>query len=93
MSPSGRERRLGGTGWTPMPSSSSRDREEEGRSLDREVSLLRDALRDRGELGRAELAAASGARYWGPGRFRSALKEAMRRGALVPTRRGRYGPS
>jgi hypothetical protein len=90
MSPSERERGLGGTGWTPMPSSSSRDHDEEASSLEREVRLIEAALGDRGELRLTELAEASGSRHWGPGRFRRALKEAMRRGVVVAPRRGRY---
>lgn len=90
MSPSERERGLGGTGWTPMPSSSSRNHDEETRSLHHEVRVIQDTLGDRGELGRAELAEECGGRYWGPGRFRSALKDATRRGVVVASRRGLY---
>jgi hypothetical protein len=75
-----------------MPSSSSRDGGEERRSLEAEVALIQETLRQRGELPRAELARASGARYWGPGRFGGALKEAVRRRLVLVPRRGRYGP-
>ena len=60
--------------------------------LDREIEIIARALVDRGTIRREELAQAVGARYWGPGRFRAALREAVeegraRRVARTPTRR------
>jgi hypothetical protein len=75
-----------------MPSSSSRDAEEEQWWLDREIDMLQNALRERGELDRAALRDAVGHRSWGPGRFRRALREALRRRAIATPRRRRYGP-
>ena len=85
-----RPRGAGGSGWTPMPSSSSRDEAEEDRSLDREIDKLQAVLRERGELSHGELGDAVGGRYWGPGRFARALREAVRRRAITSPVRRRY---
>jgi MFS family permease len=45
--------------------------------MDREVEAIVTALRQHGPIERAALARAVGARYWGPGRFRGALVEAL----------------
>ena len=59
--------------------------------VDREVEIIAEALADAGELTRDELARRVGARHWGPGRFRAALREAIAEGAA--RRSGdRYGP-
>jgi hypothetical protein len=76
-----------------MTSSSGRDRDDERSWLDREVATLQQAVRDRGAVRRSELADAVGARYWGPGRFGRALREAVRRHAVGRQGRGRYGPA
>jgi hypothetical protein len=76
-----------------MPSSSTRDHDHERRALDREIDRLQRTLDERGELSRAALREAAGARYWGPGRFRHALKQALRRHAINASGRRRYGPS
>jgi hypothetical protein len=75
-----------------MPSSSRRDLEEEDWWLDREVDMLERALRERGELSRDALGDAVERRYWGPGRFARAVREALRRRAIATSRRRRYGP-
>jgi hypothetical protein len=87
-----RVRGLGGTGWTPMPSSSSRDDDAEQRWLDHEIDLLHGALREHGELSREALGNAVDRRSWGPGRFSRALREARRRGAIATAGRHRYRP-
>jgi hypothetical protein len=88
-----RTRGRGGSGWAPMTHSSSRDRDDDRFWLEREVELLRRAVADRGDLPRGQLADAVGARYWGPGRFGRALREAVRRRAVGKRGRGRYGPA
>ncbi len=62
--------------------------------LDREVEieLIGRALQDRGSANRRELAQRVGARYWGPGRFRAALREAVVAGQVIRLRRGEYAP-
>jgi hypothetical protein len=79
--------------YTPFPSTSSRDREENEYWLDRELSLIKNLLEDRGELPRKEIGETLGCKYWGPMRFRNALKEGVKRGAFVRTSRGHYGPA
>jgi MFS family permease len=53
------------------------------RALQREVDLIVQALGDRGQLERAVLAQAVGARFWGPGRMSVALSETIARGLVV----------
>ncbi len=54
--------------------------------------MIERALAEHGELGRQDLARRIGARYWGPGRFRNALREAVAEGAATRVGRDRYGP-
>src|SRR5581483_3539859 len=58
--------------------------------LDNEIEIIVRALEEHGELGREELARRIGARYWGPGRFRAALREAVREGSVRRVSRSRY---
>jgi MFS family permease len=62
-------------------------------SLDREVDLIVAALRDRGAANRKELGRRVGARFWGPGRFSAALREAVAEGRARRLARGQFGPS
>jgi hypothetical protein len=77
-------RLLGSTPWTAH--------DERDFWLDREIEMLQRALADQGEMGRADLARAVGAKYWGPGRFGQALRAAAARGAIGRTGFRRYGP-
>ncbi len=61
--------------------------------LDREIAIIGRALEDHGSANRRELARRVGARYWGPGRFRSALREAVAEGAVKRLRGGEYAPA
>jgi plasmid stabilization system protein ParE len=47
---------------------------------EREVSAIEHALANRGPTERRELARLVGARFWGPGRFPAALREAVESG-------------
>jgi MFS family permease len=67
--------------------------EDNGLDLDREISMIGRALEDRGAANRRELARRVGARYWGPGRFHSALREAVAEGTVRRLRGGEYAPS
>ena len=76
-------RRAGARRWRPGPGTGSyspfllypaAQREE---WLDREVEAIAGAVQEEGPLSRDELARRVGARYWGPGRFRAALAEAV----------------
>ena len=61
--------------------------------LDREIEIIDRALEDRGAANRRELARRVGARYWGPGRFRTALREAVADGSVKRLRGGEYAPA
>ena len=76
--------------YTPFPGISSVDEEENQWWLNREVSLIQNLLREEGELGRREIGEKLGCKYWGPLRFRNALKEAVERGAIRKVGRSRY---
>jgi MFS family permease len=60
--------------------------------LDREIDAIARALDERGETSRDELAEAVGARYWGPGRFRAALREAVDEGRARRLSRTTFAP-
>ena len=78
--------RLGpGTSYSPFLGSPAHERPE---WLDREIGIIGRALAEQGEVGREELARTVGARYWGPGRFRRALREAVARGVARRAGRG-----
>jgi hypothetical protein len=70
----------------------SRHRAMSDVELDREVEALAHALAERGETDRAELARMVGARWWGPGRFRRALREAVQENRGTARRHHRFGP-
>jgi len=78
--------------YTPFPSASSRDADENDWWLSRELSLIKNLLEDRGELSRDEIGETLGCKYWGPMRFRNALKEGVKRGEFRRVARGRYAP-
>jgi MFS family permease len=61
-------------------------------ALDREVNTIAQALTEHGPTARNRLADLVGARYWGPGRFRAALREAVHEGRARPLARNQYGP-
>jgi hypothetical protein len=78
--------------YTPVPSTSSRDQEESDWWLDRELSLISNLLQDKGELDKDTIGDTLGCKYWGPMRFRNALREGVKRGAFRKTGRQRYAP-
>ncbi|UVI35348.1 MFS transporter [Brevibacterium spongiae] len=73
--------------YAPWPSVSSRDVPPEVSA--NEVNGIIDFVRDMEPVGEVELYRAIGARRWGPGRFRAAVREAIRQGAVHRNRRGR----
>ncbi|WP_167198805.1 MFS transporter [Brevibacterium pigmentatum] len=73
--------------YSPWPSVSSRDVPPEVSA--NEVNGIIDFVRDMEPVGEVELYRAIGARRWGPGRFRAAVREAIRQGAVHRNRRGR----
>jgi hypothetical protein len=58
----------------------------------REVGRIEAALNEHGPMERAELARAVGARFWGPGRFPAALREAVVTGRVHRLSRTQFGP-
>ena len=62
------------------------------RTLDGEIDRIGRALDDRGVTDSQALADAVGARYWGPGRFGAALREAVAEGRVRRLSRTTYGP-
>ena len=60
---------------------------------DREVEAIAQALADDGGADRAELLRRVGGRHWGPGRFTSALRAALREGRARRDAQGRYEAS
>jgi hypothetical protein len=69
--------------YTPFPGVSSQDLDENEWWLRREISLIENLLKDRGELCKGEIGDTLGCKHWGPLRFRNALKEGVDRGAFA----------
>jgi MFS family permease len=80
--------RFGGVPSMVVPSAGAQDDED----LDREIDMIGRALEEHGAIERRELARVVGARYWGPGRFRAALREALADGRARHVGRSTYGP-
>ncbi len=79
--------------YTPFPATSSADLDENEWWLRREITLIQNLLQEEGETDRDAIGAKLGCKYWGPMRFRAALKEGVKRGAFRKSRRGRYAPA
>ena len=90
--PARRRYRLGpgSAGSSPFPTHSS---PADPALLRREVEIIDRALREHGELDSHELGRRVGATYWGPGRFRAALRAAVEDGAIRRTGRNRFAPA
>jgi hypothetical protein len=80
-------------GMVGTASTSSRLFARARQDLDREIEIIIRALEERGPLDRDELKRLVGARYWGPGRFRAALKAAVQEGRVLRHSRTIYGPA
>jgi MFS family permease len=59
----------------------------------REIDAIAHALDENGPMRMPDLARAVGARRWGPGRFRDAVREALREGRAVRVSRSTIGPA
>jgi hypothetical protein len=80
---------LRGGGWSGMPQASLRAKSDT--DVDREVQVIAEALASADHpLGRRELAEQVGSRFWGAGRFSSALGTALVRGQARRVGRGRF---
>ena len=62
------------------------------RALDREIDAIAQALAEQGPTRRDELARIVGARYWGPGRFPTAVREAVSEGRARRLSRSTLAP-
>lgn len=80
-------------GYTPFPSTSSRDDDENEWWLKREISLIQNLLKAEGETPKQQIGEKLGQKYWGPLRFRNALKAGCERGAFRKVGGGRYAPT
>jgi hypothetical protein len=76
--------------YTPFPGVSTQDADENEWWLRRELALIENLLKEEGELERSTIGEKLGCKYWGPLRFRSALKEGIERGVIRKTGRTRY---
>ncbi len=65
---------------------------DDASDLDREIEAIARALDEHGPTERRELSRLVGARYWGPGRFRVALREAVDEGYARRLSRSTFGP-
>jgi MFS family permease len=70
--------------WSPAAPRTDRDRE---------IEIIVRALNEHGDTtSRKELARTVGGRYWGPGRFQGALREAVTEGRVRRVRNDQYAP-
>lgn len=77
-----------GTGiWTPMPAGTEPTTDLQ---VDAEVNDLSRIVEERGIITRQRLFKELNARYWGPGRFHTALHQALAQGRIKRVRRGLY---
>jgi hypothetical protein len=79
-------------GWAPGVEHSEYDADEMEFWLNREISLIQNLLAERGELDKGTIGDALGCKYWGPFRFRQALRAGVERGAFRKVSGGRYAP-
>ena len=78
------------SGYTPFPSASSVDADENEWWLRREITLIKNLLDEEGEMAKNDIGDRLGCKYWGPMRFRGALKEGVNRGAFRKVGGGRF---
>ena len=76
--------------YTPFPGASTQDPDENEWWLQREISLIKNLLEEEGEQSKDAIGEKLGCKYWGPLRFRSALKAGVERGEFRKTSRNRY---
>ncbi len=76
--------------YTPFPGTSIVDTEENEWWLERELTLIENLLSQEGEMERRDIGEKLGCQYWGPMRFRTALREGVERGRITKAGRNRY---
>ncbi len=89
----GRLRSRRTTSFAPNAGSSEYDQEEQDYWTDRELSLIESALKENGEMSRKDLGNELGCKYWGPMRYRRALKIGVEEGRFRKVGGDRYGPA
>jgi MFS family permease len=77
----------GSSSYSPFPTGST---SPDPAWLSNEVQIIDRALREHGELDSTELGARIGASYWGPGRYRSALRAAVSDGVIRRSGRNKF---
>ena len=91
--PTTRRRGQSVAGWAPTASRSAYDEDEMEFWSHREITLIQNLLQERGEMARKDIGNTLGCKYWGPLRFRQALKEGVEQGAFRKTSGGKYAPA
>lgn len=81
----------GQTIYSPWMATSTPSNQDE--TLDHEIEALANIVAEQGELTSRALYEIAGARYWGPGRFRGALREAVAEGRIARRGNRRFGPA
>jgi len=81
-------RRTAQAAWAPFPSAAQYSRSNPHQAG--EVDALTSWLQQHGPQSAAELARGAGARYWGPGRFRDAVRSGLASGRIRRIARERY---
>lgn len=76
--------------YSPFLGTSYEDQDENEWWLQREITLIRRYLEEEGEAPQKEIGDSLGQKYWGPTRFKRALKAGVERGAFRKVGRGRY---
>ncbi len=79
--------------FAPNASGSEYDPEEQDYWTDRELTLIENALKENGEMSRKDLGNELGCKYWGPMRYRRALKIGVEEGRFRKVGGDRYGPA
>jgi MFS family permease len=79
------------SGWAPLQRASVVPRED--RLLDSETERISGVLGETGPMTSLALARSVGARHWGPGRFRRAVRHGLATGRIRRIGRGRYEAS
>jgi MFS family permease len=82
----------GGTLYAPRMAGTGPVRENP-QGLERQIEVIEQTLAQQGAVDRRRLARLVGARYWGPGRFGLALREAIREGRARRVGRGVVAPA
>ena len=89
----GRSRSRRTSSFAPnISSSGTYEQEEQDYWTDRELSLIENALKENGEMSRKDLGNELGCKYWGPMRYRRALKIGVEEGRFRKVGGDRYAP-